>query len=160
MRQVLSGLDPDLPLYSTGSLTQLLGFAFFPVKAAAIALSVFGILAAMLAITGIYGLVAYAVASRTREIGIRIAMGATAAEVIKLVGRRTAALLAGGSVLGLFLALAAGKVLSSVIYGASPHDPLVLFNVILTIAILGILSSWAPTLRALRIDPASALRRE
>jgi ABC-type antimicrobial peptide transport system permease subunit len=114
----------------------------------------------MLAITGIYGLVAYAVASRTREIGIRIAMGATAAEVIKLVGRRTAALLAGGSVLGLFLALAAGKVLSSVIYGASPHDPLVLFNVILTIAILGILSSWAPTLRALRIDPASALRRE
>lgn len=160
MRETFTELDPDLPLYSTGSLTQLLGFAFFPIKAAAIALSVFGILAAMLAITGIYGLVAYSVASRTREIGIRVAMGATSSEVIKLVGRRTAALLAGGSLLGLFLALAAGKVLSSVIYGASPHDPLVLFNVLLTIGALGVLSSWAPTLRALRIDPASALRRE
>jgi ABC-type antimicrobial peptide transport system permease subunit len=60
----------------------------------------------------------------------------------------------------MFLALAAGQILSSVIYGASPHDPLVLLSVVVTVVALGIVSSWAPTLRALRIDPASALRRE
>jgi predicted permease len=160
IRQTLAGLDPELPLYSTGSLVQLLGFAFFPMKAAAIALSFFGMLAAMLAITGIYGLVSYSVASRTREIGIRVAMGANSAQVLKLVAGRTAALLAAGSVFGLLLALAAGRVLRSVIYGASAHDPRVLLSVFLTIVVLGLASSWGPTLRALRIDPAIALRRE
>ncbi len=160
IRESLTGLDPQLPLYSTGGLVQLLGFAFFPMKAAAIALSFFGVLAAMLAITGIYGLVSYSVASRTREIGIRIAMGANQSQVMKLVATRVAALLAAGSVLGLFLALAAGSVLRSVIYGASPHDPRVLLSVLLTIVVLGLVSSWGPALRALRIDPAVALRRE
>jgi ABC-type antimicrobial peptide transport system permease subunit len=160
MRQTLAQLDPHLPLYSTGSLTQLLGFAFFPIKVAAIGLSVFGVLAAMLAITGIYGVVAYSVASRTREIGIRIAMGASPAQVMKLVAGRTAGLLAAGSVLGFFLALAAGRVLATVIYGTSPHDPVVLVGVLLTVAVLGLASSWSPARRALRIDPAMALRNE
>ena len=160
MRQVVAGLDPDLPLYGTGSLDQMLGFAFFPAHAAAIALSAFGVLAIMLAVTGIHGLVSYAVARRVREIGIRMAIGARPSQVLRLVLGRTLLLLAVGAAIGLVLALAAGQVLASVVYGASARDPEILLAVITTIALLGILSSWVPARRALGIDPMSALRSE
>jgi predicted permease len=160
MRQQVAGLDPELPIYGTGSLDQMLGFAFFPTHAAAIALSAFGVLAIMLAVTGIHGLVSYAVAHRVREIGIRMAVGARPSQVLRLVLGRIAVLLAIGSALGLVLALAAGQVLASVVYGASSRDPQVLAVVVATIALLGLLSSWAPTRRVLRIDPMVALRYE
>jgi predicted permease len=160
MRRAVAALDPDLPLYGTGSLNQMLGFAFFPAHAAAIALSAFGVLAIMLAVTGIHGLVSYAVARRVREIGIRMAIGARPSQVLRLVLGRIMALIAIGSAIGLALALAAGQVLASVVYGASSHDPQTLAAVVATIALLGLLSSWAPTRRALRIDPMMALRYE
>jgi len=160
MRQVVAGLDPELPLYGTGSLDQMLGFAFFPTRAAAIALSAFGVLAIMLAVTGIHGLVSYAVARRVREIGIRMAVGAGSSQVLRLVLGRIAVLLAIGSAIGLVLALAAGQVLASVVYEASPRDPQILMAVLATIVILGLFSSWTPTRRALRIDPMAALRYE
>jgi len=160
MRQAVAGLDPQLPLYGTGSLDQMLGFAFFPTRAAAIALSAFGVLAIMLAVTGIHGLVSYAVARRVREIGIRVAVGARPSQVLRLVLGRIAVLLAVGSVIGLSLALAAGQALASVVYGASPRDPRMLLAVLGTIVALGLLSSWAPARRALRIDPVVALRCE
>src|SRR5438034_10197376 len=94
----------------------MLGFAFFPTRAAAIALSAFGILAIMLATTGIHGLVAYAVSRRTHEIGIRMAIGARPGEVLRLVLGKTAALLVLGSLVGLTLALAVGQAISSVVY--------------------------------------------
>lgn len=160
IRQSIAHLDANLPLYGTGSLDQMLGFAFFPTRAAAIALSAFGVLAMILAATGIHGLVSYAVARRVREIGIRMAVGARPSQVLRLVLGRTMALLVAGSAIGLVLALAVGKVLASIVYGASPRDPYVLAAVSGTIVFLGILSSWAPTRRALRIDPMMALRHE
>ncbi len=160
MRQTIARLDPELPLYGTGSLNQMLGFAFFPTHAAAIALSAFGVLAIMLAVTGIHGLVSYAVARRVREIGIRMAVGASPLQVLRLVLGRIAVLLAVGSAIGLVLALAAGQVLASVVYGASSRDPQLLGAVLVTIVLLGLFSSWAPTRRALRIDPMAALRYE
>lgn len=160
MRQAVTRLDPELPLYGTGSLEEMLGFAFFPAHAAAIALSAFGLLAIMLAVTGIHGLVSYAVARRVREIGIRMAIGARPSQVLRLVLGRTGVLLGIGSLLGLALALAAGQVLASIVYGASARDPRILLAVASTIALLGLLSSWAPTRRALRTDPMSALRYE
>ncbi len=160
MRQAVRRLDPELPLYETGSLDQMLGFAFFPTRAAAIALSAFGVLAIMLAVTGIHGLVSYAVARRVREIGIRVAVGARPAQVLRLVLGRVMTLIAIGSVIGLALALAAGQVLASVVYGASARDALTLAVVVATVALLGLLSSWGPTRRALRIDPVLALRYE
>jgi predicted permease len=159
-RHAVTGLDPQLPLYGTGSLDQMLGFAFFPAHAAAIALSAFGVLAIMLAVTGIHGLVSYAVARRVREIGIRMAIGARPGQVLRLVLGRTLVLLALGSAIGLVLALAAGQVLASVVYGASARDPETLLAVVLTIALLGAFSSWVPARRALEIDPMSALRSE
>jgi len=160
MRQAIAQLDAHMPLYQSGSLEQMLGFAFFPTHAAAIALSAFGVLAVMLAATGIYGLVSYAVARRVREIGIRMAVGARPAQVIRLVLGKTLALLIVGTLIGLGLALAVGQVLASIVYQASPRDPLVLIAVLATVALIGLLSSWAPTRRALRIEPTTALRHE
>jgi len=160
IRQTISRLDPELPLYGVGSLEQMLGFAFFPTRAAAIALSAFGGLAIMLAATGINGLVSYAVSRRTHEIGIRLAIGARPAEVLRLVLGKTAALLAFGSLVGLTLALAAGQVISSIVYETRPHDPLAMFGVWIGIALLGLFASWAPARRALRVDPMVALRYE
>jgi len=160
MRQAIARLDPNLPLYGAGSLDQMLGFAFFPSRAAALVLSAFGLLAIMLAVTGIHGLVSYAVARRVREIGIRMAIGARPLQVLRLVLGRVMLLLAAGSALGLVLAMAAGHVLASVVYQASPRDPLALAAVLAAILLLGLLSSWAPAHRALRIQPVMALRHE
>ncbi|HEY6253178.1 MAG TPA: ABC transporter permease, partial [Candidatus Angelobacter sp.] len=160
MRKAVAQLDPHLPLYGTGSLRQMLGLAFFPTHAAAIALSAFGVLAIMLAGTGIYGLVSYSVARRVREIGIRMAVGARPLQVIKLVLGRTLMLLLAGGIIGLGLALAAGQVLASIVYQVSPHDPLVLAAVIATLGVIGLLACWAPIRRALRIQPTVALRHE
>jgi ABC-type antimicrobial peptide transport system permease subunit len=152
------GLDSDLPSYSTGGLDHMLSFAFFPTHAAAIALSAFGVLAIMLAVTGIHGLVSYAVARRVREIGIRVAVGARPAEVLRLVLGRIAVLVGVGSALGLALALAAGQVLASIVYRSPPHDPVVLAGVLALMILLGLFSSWLPARRALHIEPMSALR--
>jgi len=160
MRRVMAELDPHLPLYGTGSLRQMLGFAFFPMRAAAIALSGFGLLALMLAATGIHGLVSYGVARRVREIGIRIAVGASPAQVVRLVLGRTAFLLGIGALIGLGLALAVDTVLASIVYEVSPHDPVILMLAAATMGMLGLLSCLAPTIRALRIQPMIALRQE
>ena len=160
VRQAITKLDPDLPLYSVGSLEQMLDSAFLPTRTAAIALSAFGVLAIMLAATGINGLVAYAVSRRTHEIGIRMAIGARPTEVLLLVLGKTAALLAFGSLVGLTLALAAGQVIASIVYETQPHDPLIMVSVWIGVALLGLLASWAPARRALRVDPMVALRYE
>jgi predicted permease len=160
IRGAILRLDPELPLYGTGSLEQMLGFAFFPTRAAAIALSSFGLLAMMLAATGVYGLMSYVVSRRTNEIGVRMALGARPVQVLRVVLGKTAALLALGSVIGLILALAIGSVIASIVYQAQPRDPLVLMTVWATIALLGLFSSWSPVRRAMRVDPIIALRYE
>jgi predicted permease len=159
IRHTMSQLDPELPLFGAGGLSQVLRFAFFPGNAAVIALSAFGLLAIVLAITGIHGLVAYGVARRVHEIGIRVAIGATPRQVIKLVLSKTFWLLGLGALIGLVLSLASGKLLKTVIYG-SPRDPLVFAGVCLAMIVLGLISSWAPMRRALQIEPTVALRHE
>jgi predicted permease len=160
MRQAVTHLDPQLPLYGTGSLEQMLGLAFFPTRAAAVALSAFGLLAIMLAATGIHGLVSYAVARRIHEIGIRVAVGARPAQVVRLVLGKTFLLVAAGATIGAILAMAAGQILASIVYQASPRDPMVFTAVIATLAFLGLVSCWEPVRRALRVDPVIALRHE
>jgi cell division protein FtsX len=158
MRQAIGALDPALPLYMTGTVGQMLGFALFPSEAAAVALSAFGLLALVLAATGIYGLVAYSVSRRRREIGIRVAIGASRARVLRSILGRIGALVAAGAVVGLAVALAAGRLLSEVVYQVSPHDPAVLATVGGVIAIVAGLAAWAPARRSLRIEPRDALR--
>jgi predicted permease len=158
VRQVITALDPSLPLYGTGTVEQMLGFALFPSQAAAVALSAFGLLALVLAATGIHGLVAYAVSRRRREIGIRMAIGASRANVLQVVLGRIALLLGVGAAAGLALAAAAGQLLSTIVYQSSPHDPLVLGAVAAVIVGVGAIASWAPARRSLRTQPMDALR--
>ena len=153
-------MDPRIPIYGAGTLESMLGFALVPMHAAAMALSAFGILALILAITGIHGLVAYSVARRTRELGIRIAIGARPSEVLLLILGRLAVLVALGLAAGVVLALAAGQTLNAVIYGVSARDPGLLLLVVGLMMIAAGVSSWRPARRALRTDPMAALRYE
>ncbi|HYL05462.1 MAG TPA: ABC transporter permease [Thermoanaerobaculia bacterium] len=160
LRQALAGLDPRLPVHGLGSLRQMLGFALLPARAASIALGAFGLLALMLAATGIYGLASYSVSRRTREIGIRVAVGARPAQVLRFVLGRTALLLGIGLATGLVLGLGATKLLTSIVYLASPHDPLVLGGAALVMVAVGVGAAGAPARRALAVDPVRALRQE
>jgi predicted permease len=160
MRRELAGVDPTLPLYETESLEEMLAFVLFPSRAAAIALGVFGLLAVTLAATGLHGVVAYAVAKRERELGIRMAIGAGPGAVLRLVLVRTGVLLGIGAALGLLLALLAGQVFATIVYEASPRDPLVLAGVGVGMVVLGVVSCWIPARRALRVSPIMALRAQ
>ncbi len=160
LRQTIAAIDPRLPVYGLGSLHEMLGLALLPARAATIALGAFGLLALMLAATGIYGLAANSVSRRTREIGIRVAVGARPAQVLRFVLGRTALLLGVGSAVGLALGLGAAKLLTSIVYLASPHDPLVLAAAALVMTAAGVAAASAPARRALAIDPVRALRQE
>jgi len=160
LRRVVATRDPTLAVQGVGSMSQMLGFAYFPARAATVALSVFGILAIMLAATGIYGTAAYAISRRRREIGIRMAIGAQPRQILRVVLGRTFALLLAGSIAGFFLGLAADPLLASVVYQASPNDPWVMVAVPLAMAAVALLAASGPARRALKIDPIYALRQE
>jgi len=115
---------------------------------------------AMLSVTGIFGMAAYSVSGRLKELGIRIAIGAQLREVLQAALGRAFKLLAFGSAAGLILGILATRVLASIVYQASPRDPLVLAGVVLAMLLLGLLATWIPAQRALSIDPLTLLREE
>jgi ABC-type antimicrobial peptide transport system permease subunit len=127
---------------------------------ATLSLGVLGVLGAMLSITGIFGMAAYSVSKRLKELGIRMALGAQGKEVLQAALGRAFRLLAFGSAAGLLLGILASRVLSAIVYQATPHDPLVLGGVVLAMALLGLLATWIPAQRALSIDPMKLLREE
>jgi len=126
----------------------------------AITLGVLGMMGAMLSITGIFGMAAYSVSKRLRELGIRMALGAQRKEVLQAALGRALKLLAFGSAAGLLLGILASRVLSAVVFHATPRDPLVLTCVVLAMALVGLVATWIPAQRALSIDPAVLLREE
>jgi ABC-type antimicrobial peptide transport system permease subunit len=160
LRQAIASLDPELPLCALGSIDQLLGLAYFPAQAATVILTAFGVLAVMLAITGIYGLASYTVSRRVREIGIRVAVGACWWQVLGGVLGRLAILLSAGSVAGLLLGMAGTRFLASIVYQATPRDPVVLGGVALTMVAVALFSAWIRARRALSVDPIRSLRHE
>jgi len=159
LQHTLRGLDAGLP-FTINTWSRELGSALFAARAASMALGVLGALGAMLAVTGIFGMAAYSVSKRLREFGIRIALGAQSREVLQAALGRVFRLLAAGSAVGLLLGLAATKLLSYIVYQATPRDPLVLGGVILTMLLLGLLAAWIPAQRALGADPLILLREE
>jgi ABC-type antimicrobial peptide transport system permease subunit len=132
----------------------------FPPKMATVSLGVMGLMGAMLSITGIFGMAAFLVSKRMRELGIRVALGAQRKQVLYAALGRAFKLLAWGSTAGLFLGLLASRVLAFVVYQATPRDPLVLAAVIVAMALLGLLATWIPARRALSVDPMILLREE
>jgi ABC-type antimicrobial peptide transport system permease subunit len=135
-----------------------MGAARFGARMATISLGVLGVMAAMLAITGIFGMAAYSLSQRRRDLGIRIALGAQRQEVLQAALGRPLTLLAFGSVAGLLLGLLATQVLALIVYQATPRDPLVMAGVVLAMCSLGVLATWIPAQRALAIDPMMLMR--
>ena len=160
MREAIGRLDPHLAVYGVGSLHQMLGLVYLPMHAAAIALGAFGVLALMLSVTGIYGLAAYTVSRRVREIGIRVAIGARPAQVLRLIFARTGILVAIGAAAGLALGMAGATLMASIVYQASSRDPVVIGAAAIAIAGVGLAAACGPARRALRIDPVQALRHD
>jgi predicted permease len=159
VRSKLHGLDPAL-VSATQTWSSGLTQSLFAPRMAALSLGVLGIMGALLSITGIFGMAASAVGRRKRDLGIRIALGAQPREVLQAALGRAAKLLAFGSAAGLLLGILASRVLASIVYDATPRDPMVLAGVVLAMALLGFLATWIPAQRALSIDPVMLLREE
>jgi predicted permease len=159
IRSKYRDLDPGLPAFIQTWNEEMNGALFAPRMATA-SLGVLGAMGAMLSITGIFGMAAYSVSKRLRELGIRIALGAQRKEVLDAALGRALKLLAFGSAAGLLLGLLATRVLAFIVYQATPRDPLVLAGVVLAMCLLGLLATWIPAQRALSVDPALLLRAE
>src|SRR5271157_2161755 len=159
MRNALRDLDRGLPVYIQTWYHALDGLLFAP-RVATLALGVMGVMGAMLSITGIFGMAAYSVSKRVRELGIRIALGAQRKEVLQAALGRALKLLAFGSAAGLFLGILASRVLAFIVYQATPRDPLVLAGVVLAMSLLGVVAAWIPARRTLSIEPSILLREE
>jgi predicted lysophospholipase L1 biosynthesis ABC-type transport system permease subunit len=160
IRHTVAGLDPAVTLYDAGSLGDHLSLQLLPGRTAAAALSGFSLLALLLSATGIYGLVAYAVTRRTREIGIRMAIGAGAADVLRLVMGRVAILLAAGMLAGLAAAALLAPLLLRILFGVASPSAFSFAAATLAMATAAAAACWVPARRALAVDPAAALRSE
>jgi predicted permease len=159
MRSAMRELDSSLPLLIE-TWNQNLGLALFPSRVATVTLGVLGVMGAMLSITGIFGMAAYSVSKRMKELGIRLALGAQRKEVLQAALARPFKLLALGSAAGLFFGLLASRVLAFIVYQATPRDPLVLTGVVMAMLLVGLLATWIPAQRALSLDPLVLLREE
>ncbi len=161
LERALSGLEPNA-LIKVQSWHDVLGGvnALFPARASTAALGVMGVLAVMLAVTGIFGMAAYNVSRRMKELGIRAALGARTKHVMSAAVGRPIVLLGLGSLAGLLLCVLASRLLEHIVYQANPRDPLVIGGVVLTMALLGIAASAIPAVRALAVDPSKLLREE
>lgn len=159
IRNSLHQLDPGLPIVIEIRLDEI-NAALFPPQVALISLGVLGIMGAMLSITGIFGMAAYSVSRRLRELGVRVALGAQRKQILQAALGRAFKLLAFGSAAGLLLGLLSTRVLSNIVYQATPSDPVVLSGVVISMALLGLIATWIPARRALTVDPMILLRDE
>jgi predicted permease len=159
MRNVLQRLDVGLPI-TIETRDRPMDSSLFGPRIATIALGVLGAVGALLSITGIFGMAAYSVSKRLKELGIRMALGAQRMEVLRAALGRAFRLLAIGSAAGMLLGLLAARVLASLVYQATPRDPLVLGGVVLAMALLGLVATWIPAQRALSVNPLVLLRED
>jgi predicted permease len=160
LEQVFTDLDADIVFLQTGPLRDLMDVRLLPIRMGTWFIGAFALLAAALAAVGLYGVIGYSVSRRTREIGIRVALGARSSRVLTLVVRQGMVLVVIGVVLGALLASFVGQVLSSVLYGISPLDPLAFGGAITLLLGIALLANFIPARRASRIDPMIALRSE
>jgi len=156
----VQSLDTNVPLTNVNTIGELLDQGLWAPRMGAGLLTVFGGIALILAVIGVYGVLSYSVNQQTREIGIRMAMGAQTGSVLGLVVKQGMRLAATGLILGLLVAFAAMRVLSNLLFGVSPHDPLIFGGVSLILATAAILACYFPARRASRVDPLVALRYE
>jgi putative ABC transport system permease protein len=160
VRREVAGLDPDMPVFEVKTIDQFMERSYLAPRLSAMLLAPAGLLAMVIAAVGLYGVMAYSVSRRTREFGIRMAIGHAPARILALVMRQALTLTGVGVVIGLALALAAGRVVSWLLFGVSSTDPAVLAGIPLLLIVVAALASYIPARRALAIDPLVALREE
>ncbi len=160
LRSAVAALDPNMPLADVRSLDAHLGIALLPARLTGWVLGIFGLLGLVLASIGIYGVMAYSVAQRTREIGIRMAIGAAGGAVVALLMRQGMALVVAGAAIGLAAAVAIAQVIRGQLYGGSGLDPLTFVVVPIVLVAVAMGAIWIPAKRAASLDPVRALRQD
>jgi len=158
IRESVRRLDASLPIYNVTTMEQTINEAMFTERMLAVLSAAFGLLATLLAAIGLYGLMAYTVARRTREIGIRMALGAERGTVVWLVLREVALLTGVGIAIGVPAALALSRLVASQLFGLSATDPITLIVATVTLAIVGAAAGYLPARRAADVEPVTALR--
>jgi predicted permease len=160
LRAEVSAIDPDLPVSSVRTMNSHLGIALLPARLIGAVLGIFGLLGLILASVGIYGVMSYSVAQRTREIGIRMAVGAARSDVIRLVMRQGMAVVLIGTLIGLTGALGLAQLIRSQLYGENALDPLTFAAVPVVLMCVAMVAIFVPARRASVVDPVLALRGE
>ena len=160
IRAALKSVEPNLPTTEYRELSDLVSRAVSPRRFMVDLLAAFALAALLLASVGIYGVVSYTVGRRTQEIGIRMALGASAFSVRTHVMKQTVVLVSGGIAVGILGAMVFGRVMSSMLYQLKPADPLTLAATVVTLLAVALVAAYLPALRASRVDPMSALRTE
>ena len=160
MRQELRSLDPRLPLLQATTMASFhdRSIELWAVRAGGRLFLVFGLLALSLAIVGLYGVKSYVVSQRTKEIGVRMALGADRGAVLQMMLKEGAVLAGIGIAIGLPLAAALGKLLSAMLYDVKPLDPIVFVSAPALLALAALIATWIPARRATRVSPLAALR--
>ena len=157
---IVRGLDDKIPITYAKTVAEHMAFALWPSWMGAVLLGAFGILALVLASMGVYGVMAYTVSQRTRELGIRMALGAQTSEVVQLVLRQGMTVAATGLLIGLFAAFAATRLVGALLYGVDPSDPAVFIGVTVLLGVAAFAACYFPARKAVKIDPVNALRFE
>ena len=162
VQRAIQVLEPDLPLYDVQSMSHALGsgLGFFPVRVGAVCAASLGLLAFVLAIVGLYGVISYLTSQRTREIGVRMAIGATRSDIVRLVLREGSKLVLSGLAAGLLVTLACSRIVESFLFGISARDPLTLVIVAPILGCVALIACAIPAWRAAGVNPAVALRSE
>ncbi len=159
-RQVTHQLNPDAPLYDVRAMDSRVADASSAMRFRALLLALFAAMALALAVMGTYGVISFAVSQRTREIGVRIALGARRGDVVRLIVRQGIGVAAAGAAIGLAGALMAMRVLGSLLYDVGPSDPVTFLGIVAVLVGSVLIASWVPARRAARIEPTEALRAE
>jgi ABC-type antimicrobial peptide transport system permease subunit len=160
VRQLAQVMDPNLPLFDVTTQTAQINQGLFQERLFAWLTSLFGVLAGLLAGVGIYGIVSFTVSRRTREIGVRMALGARKPHVFLMVIKHGMRITLVGLVAGLLLALAATRLLRSLLFGVTPADPWTFGAVTLMLSGIVLVACWLPARRAAKVEPMAALRHE
>ncbi|HEX3585483.1 MAG TPA: FtsX-like permease family protein, partial [Candidatus Angelobacter sp.] len=160
VRYAVQEVAPGEPIFRLNTMTDYVEYSMSPQRFSSLLLAIFAGLALILAAIGIYGVIAYSVVQRTREIGIRMALGAVRTDVLHLILRQGVRIGILGLLLGTVASYIATRMLSSMLFGVDPHDPLIFFGVAASILVVVMLASYIPARRATRVDPLVALRYE
>jgi putative ABC transport system permease protein len=160
IRDAIRQIDPVVPVYDVRTLDDLLSESFGPRRFNMYLLGCFAAVALVLASVGLFGVLAYLVSQRTRDIGIRLALGAARHDIVKLIVGQGMMLALGGAVLGITVALASARVMQSLLFSVSPRDPVTFAAVPLVLIAIALVACYLPARRAMRVDPLVALRSE